>query len=165
MKIFGLILVFASATAAGFIKAEAYKERDAEISAFIELIYFIKQEISAYLTPQHQIYEKFTCSVLEKNGFLTLLREYSHQGIEAPLMSALDNCGGLTLDTETRDIVAGFAEGFGSLSTADECQRCDRTVCALEEIYKKRREETLEKTRLCRSVGSMIGIGLVLLLW
>ncbi len=165
MKLFGLILVFVSAASVGFIKAESYKTRDAEISAFIELIYFIKREISAYLTPQHEIYEKFTCPVLEKNGFLPLVREYSWKGMEAPFLLAVKNCSDLTLDSQVYDILEGFGDSLGTLSNGDQCEQCQRAVYELEEIYKKKKEETLEKTRLCRSVGSMIGIGLVLLLW
>lgn len=164
MKILGLILVFVSSASVGYIRSNSYKERDSELHSFIELLYFIKNEISSYLTPQWEIYEKFENSVLEKNGFLSLLRAYSEKGRENPLFYALDGAS-LKLGKEEEEIIKAFARDFGTLSTADECDRCDRTIRKLEEIYKTKKEETLEKTRLCRSVGCMIGLGLVLLLW
>lgn len=164
MKVLGLILIFISSASVGFIKSNTYKERDLELLSLIELLYFIKHEISTYLTLQWEIYEKFDNSVLEKNGFLSILREYSRQGKEKPLLYAIE-ASQLKLDKEEEEIVKSFARDFGTLSTSDECNRCDRAIRKLEEIYKTKKEETLEKSRLCRSVGCMIGIGLALLMW
>lgn len=165
MKLLGMLLIFLSSTAIGFYKAETYKERDREFGELISLVYFIKHEISAYLTPQYMIYEKYKGESLEKNGFLPRLREYSAQGIEFPLMRALNDCNTLKINEETRSTLNDFSQTLGTLGIDDECEQCNKTIRSLEEQYQKRKEETSGKTRLCKSVGGMIGMGIVLLLW
>lgn len=165
MRAVGLLFIFLSTTAAGFIKAASYKESEKEIGAFIEMLYFIKHEIASFLTPQSKIYEKFTNRVLEKNGFLPLLKDVSAKGKESPLFLSIEECTTLRCGEEAVGIIKEFAETLGTLSVTEQCLRCDRAVSELEEIYKKKKAETAEKTGLCRSVGCMVGLGLVLLLW
>ena len=105
MKIIGLIVVFFSCSAIGFIKSKEYKERDAELHEFINLLYFIKREISSYLTPQKEIFEKLNSSYFEKNGFLALVRECSFIDNEAPFYKALCLYDFQTPDEEAQEII------------------------------------------------------------
>lgn len=164
MKEMGLLLVFISSTALGYVRAYLYKDKERELSAFLEFICFIRAEVSSYLTPQNKIYEKFNNATLEKNGFLSSLRHFLEQGSPCALSDAL-KYSELKIDGETRELLLSFANDFGTRSSEEECQRCDRTIKLLEEKHTKIKEETAEKTRLYRSMGSMVGIGLVLLLW
>lgn len=165
MRTLGLLLIFISASAVGFMKANSYKECEKEINSFIKMIYFIKHEISVYLTPQSEIYEKFSDTLLEKNGFLPLLRRHSENGTEAPLLCAVAESNLLKCGDETIGAIKDFAQTLGTLSVEEQCERCDMTISILNEIYKKKKDETSEKIGLCRSVGCIVGIGLVLLLW
>ena len=165
MKIIGLLLVFLSSLAIGVSKAEEYREKDKCINAFIEFLYFIRHEIFVYQTPQCKIFEKFQNKYLESAGFIEDLRKNVLEGRNQPLFHTVKELDKIKLDAETRDILLSFAEGLGTLSVSEECERCDRAVRQLEEVYRKQKEETKGKTRLCRSVGGMIGAGLVLLLW
>ena len=76
MKTIGLLLIFLSATSVGFIKASSYKETEKEINGFVKMIYFIKHEISFYLTPQNDIYIKFTDSVILFLNILIYISQY-----------------------------------------------------------------------------------------
>ena len=165
MKPLGLLLIFLSASAAGFVRANGYRETEKEIGSFIKLMYFIKHEISFYLTPQSEIYGKFSDAPLERNGFLPMLRRFSSDGTEAPLLRAISECDTLKCGDEVMNAIKDFAQTLGTLSAEEQCERCDITVNVLNEIYKSKREEATEKSRLCRSVGCMAGLGLVLLLW
>lgn len=166
MKTLGLVTVFSVCFAVGIIKSGEYKKSENELKAFIELVYFIRREISGYLTPQHEIYRKFTNSILEANGFLGTLRKNSANGISSPLNYTLESKKEtLRLGGEPFYVLASFSEGLGSFSELDECQRCERCAKELEAILKKQKEETEQKVRLCKSIGGLVGIGLVLLLW
>ena len=165
MKAVGLIMIFLSAVSVGFIKGNGYKDTEREIGAFIDLLYFIRHEISSYLTPQGKIYEKLRNPILEERGFLDLLRRFSEEGAEQPLLSAVEECRALRCGDEAASVIKEFSETLGRLSVKEQCHRCDRAISALEDIHKRKKVEALEKTRLCRSVGCMIGLGLVLLLW
>ena len=165
MKVIGLVLIFISTTAVGFIKANRYRDTEKEISAFIQLIYFIKHEITLYLTPQIEIYDKFSSLPLESNGFMEMVRAFSRCGAETPLLRAVTECDTLRCGSEVVDILRDFSQTFGMLSVEEQCERCDRTAERLCEIHKRKKEEASEKTRLYRSVGCMAGLGLVLMLW
>ena len=163
MKIIGLLMIFLSSLGLGFSKAEEYRKKDRQINAFIELLYFIRHEIFVYHTPQCKIYEKFQNKYLSEIGFLDTLRKKARDGVRTPLFYSIKELAGC--DTEIEEVLLDFSLGLGTLSAEEECERCDRAVGKLEEIYRNQKEETKEKTRLCRSVGGMVGAGLVLLLW
>lgn len=165
MKIIGLLLIFLSSLGLGFSKAEEYREKDRQINAFIELLYFIRHEIFVYQTPQCKIYDKFQNKYFSEIGFLDILRKKAHDGVGTPLFYSVKELDPIKCDAEVEEVLLDFASGLGTLSVGEECERCDRAVGKLEEIYRKQKEETKEKTRLCRSVGGMVGAGLVLLLW
>ena len=124
MKWLGLILIFFSTTSVGFIKANRYKDSEREINAFIRLIYFIKHEISLYLTPQSEIYTKFSSPPLEKNGFMTMLRELSAKGAQQPMLTAVTECDFLKCGEETK----GFGGYSGINGTPMICPHCMKFV-------------------------------------
>lgn len=163
MKTFGLMIMFFVPTAAGFVKSQSYIESRNILRGFILLINFIKHEITSYLTPQQEIYEKFYDKSLEKSTFLSSLREV---GGDAPFAMALKKTkDSLFLSEEAFELLYEFGASFGTLSEKEEALKCEKLSKELEEIYKAQKEETSEKTRLCRAVGCMTGIALVLLMW
>lgn len=163
MKIAGLIFILLAPSLIGFMKAEDYIEENNILRSFITLISFIKREISSYLTPQREIYTKFYDKHLYKCGFLDELKNSTS---DTPLLSALSlTKERLNLRAEPYELIYEFASLFGTLSEKEEMDRCDKLVSELEEIYKKNKEENREKIRLCRTVGCMTGIGLLLIMW
>lgn len=163
MKTVGLVLLFLVPLSIGFLKAEEYVEKRNVLHGFITLVYFIKHEVTFYLTPQNEIYRKFYDKALFKVGFLDILQ---NSDSTTPLHDALTHTKEkLLLEKETYDLLYDFSLNFGTLSQKEESKRCDRLINELEEIYKNQKEETNEKIRLCRTVGCMTGIGLVLLMW
>ncbi|MBE6701395.1 MAG: hypothetical protein E7582_05865 [Ruminococcaceae bacterium] len=166
MKVIGIALVFFSCTVTGFLRANSYIVSLKQFHAFIELLYFIKHEISTYLTAQCEIFLKFKSTELEKCGFLTETRKCIEKSTLSPMADALETLKEkLNINKEAFDILLEYSKKLGSYSPEEECKRCQRAIMELEEIYKKQKEENLKKTSLCRSVGAMTGIGLVLLLW
>ena len=163
MKTVGLILVFFIPSAVGFLKAEEYQEKRNILHGIISLIRIMKHEVSFYLTPQNEIYRKFYDKALMKIGFIDALQ---NSLTSTPLYDALTlTKDKLLFEKEYYDLLCEFALNFGTLGQKEESKRCERLISELEEIYKKQKEETNEKIRLCRTVGCMTGIGLVLLMW
>ncbi len=163
MKTAGLILIFFAPSLIGFMKAESYVEENNILHSFITLISFIKREVSSYLTPQREIYCKFYDKHLDKCGFL---EELKNSFSDTPLLSALLlTKERLNLRDEPYELIYEFATLFGTLSEREEMERCDKLISELEEIYKRNKEENREKIRLCRTVGCMTGIGLLLVMW
>ncbi len=163
MKTIGLMILFFVPTATGFIKSQSYIESRNILRGFISLVNFIKREITSYLTPQQEIYKKFYDKSLEKSTFLSALRKSDGDN---PFALALgESKNKLLLSEDTFELLYEFGISFGTLSEKEEVTRCEKLILELEEIYKAQKEETIEKTRLCRTVGCMTGIALVLLMW
>ena len=166
MKIVGMLMIMFSATATGFIRAEKYKTEEDEFKGFIELIKFIKHEISQNLTLQKDIYQKFENEALNKNGFIEILRYFSQNNYPSPLYIALKEYSSeLKVNVEAVAPIIEYSEKFGSFSIEEEVARANALIEDLEEIYKSNKDDISNKKRLCRTVGCMVGIGLLLLLW
>ena len=117
-----------------------------------------------YLTRQHDIFESFENSFLEKNGFLKALREREIVDEKSPFYYVFCEFEkGLSINGEARGIIREFAENFGRLSSKEQSERCNMAIAGLEEIYKKEKEDNRVRAKLCRSVGCMVGVALVLL--
>ncbi len=164
MKLLGLIIIFISSGACGMIKACEIKEREKQFSGFVELLCFIEREVSLYLTPQREIYDKFTNPALEKIGFIEHLQSglYSENIIWSAICDCKDK---ITLPEEALEALKTFSEGFGKLSAAEETKNVKRILEALDEIYKKYKNDLEQKAVLYKTIGFVVGIGLVLLLW
>ncbi len=163
MKAVGLFLTFLIPLLTGFLKSQEYAEKRNILHGFILLLYFIKHEVTFYLTPQNEIYRKFYDKTLSKIGFLDILENSQST---TPLKEALTlSKEKLLLEKDAYDLLYEFSSDFGTLSQKEENKRCERVISELEEIYKSQKEEINEKIRLCRTVGCMAGIGLVLLMW
>lgn len=165
MKILGLILIFAAPSTLGFLMSAKVKEELDQIGAFIDLIGYIKYEISLFLTKQDEIFEKFSNDTLEKCGFLEKLRSSPLDGEHSMLYRALcERDDTLLLDEETLKILKGFAENFGRLALDEQVEKCDTYIKILREIYNSKKADVISKVKLYRNVGLISGMGLVLTL-
>lgn len=164
MKLLGLIIILISSGACGMIKACEIKEREKQFLGFVELLNFIEREVSHYLTPQREIYDKFTNTALEKIGFIERLRSNEHR--ENIIWSAICDCiDKITIPDEALDLLKNFSEGFGKLPSDEEVKNIKRILEGLDEIYKKYKYDLEQKAVLYKTIGFVVGIGLVLLLW
>ncbi len=165
MKIIGIIIVFLSCCTAGYIRSvECVKTRD-EIYAFIKLVEHIKHEVSFYLTRQEDIFKKFESTVLEKIGFIQILKEEKIKDEKSLLFHALEKGENkLSLNSETKKTLFEFAKTLGHLPPKEQCINCDKTLLHLEEIYKKEKEEAHSRVKLNRCIGCLGGAFAVLIL-
>lgn len=165
MKLFGLLIVFCSCSAAGIIKSFEYAEAQNELHAFILFLKFIKREVEVYQTRQKDIFERFENKILENNGFLPSLRKREISDDKSPLYHVLCEWDKkLRIPDEAKNLLLEFAESFGQTSPSEQSLRCDTVIGALDEIYKKCKEENASRIKLCRSAGCIVGAFAVLLL-
>ncbi len=165
LKTFGLLIVFCTCSAAGVLKSFEYTEAQKELYAFILFLKFIKREVEVYLTRQKDIFERFENKLLENSGFLPTLRSREISDDKSPLYHVLREWDKrLRIPDEAKNLLVEFSESFGQTSPSEQSAKCDITLAALEEIYKKCKEENSSRIRLCRSAGCIVGAFAVLLL-
>ncbi|MBQ9976369.1 MAG: stage III sporulation protein AB [Clostridia bacterium] len=165
MKYLGLIFVFASCSGVGIVKSLEYTRSRDELYAFILFVQFIKREVSFFLTRQKDIFMRFENKTLEKLGFLESLRSRDIDDEKSPLYYVLhDFENRLSICDEAKNILFEFADGFGRISTDEQSEKCTAVITALDEIYKKTKEEASSGVKLCRTVGCVVGALAVLLL-
>lgn len=165
MKTLGLLFVFLACSGVGLTKSFEYTASQNELYAFILFIKFIKREVGLFLTRQKDIFLRFENKTLEANGFLDSLRSRDISDEKSPLYHELCEWEKkLLIPNESKKILLEFAESFGQTPPSEQEEKCDFTIRALEEIYKKSKEENATRVKLCRSTGCLVGAVAVLLL-
>ena len=164
MKAIGMVFIFLTCTGAGIIKSFEYSNAENELYAFISFIRYIKREVTIYLTRQQEIFDRFENELLEKNGFLPLLRSKEITDEKSSLYHALKEFENrLCINKESQRVIFEFSESFGRMSGKEQEEKCNVTINYLEEIYRKEKENNASRVKLCRYVGCMVGVGAVLL--
>lgn len=141
----------------GFSFSADYRKRTEQLEAFRDFIGFISSHIEGYLTPVHRIFSLYENKTLEKIGFLDEIRKSGWNG-------ALERCRGRLLlnEKEISDLGAFFSSlgGFDSASAVKHCAYFEKI---LGERSRAAREELPSRTKLCRSLGFVIGVMLAVL--
>ncbi len=165
MKIAGLFIIFISCSCAGIVKSFEYAKSCDELYSFLLLLKHIKREITLYLTLQSEIFNSFENKTLEKKGLLKELRLQKITDDKSVLFHALKSEEkNLTISKEAKRVLFEFSEDFGQNSSKEQIEKCNIAIGALEELYKKEKEDADARVKISRSLGVMTGIAAVLLL-
>lgn len=158
MKLMGLILVCFCPVYIGMHFSSAAKKEYLELEGFIALVREIRYAVSFSMTKQADIFAAFTHPILEKNGFLPLLRSLPAGGGESLLTRALDaSSPRLYLDAESKKILRNFALNLGKVSLEQQSADCDLCISRLEALATEKRTALPARQKLCRSLGLLVG--------
>lgn len=154
----GALLVFCSCTAIGMYAAATYRKAADELEAFHGLIVHIGAQIDGFLMPLDEIFESYTDKVLEKNGFLPMLRR---EGIGAAMESVKDR---LYMGEAGVAELENYFSGLGRHGAEEEARHSAYYEKRIAELAKTARDVLPAKSRLCRAFGVLSGIMLAVIL-
>ena len=158
LKLFGVMMIVFSCTAAGFSAAAVYRLREEQLEGFRALISYIGAQIDVFLTPLDSIYADFKNTRLEACGFLKLLRE-------SDFKTALEGCHGrIFLGSSEICELEKFFFGLGRHDASEEKRHCAYYEKRFTEICAAAHSETASKVRLCRAFGFLGGLMLAVIL-
>ena len=155
MKIYILIILFCTLTAAGFVKAGGLHRKVYEIDGLINLIALIKDKISYFKTPLNILLLE-ACEISGKyravSAFGGILQKDSN------IVSAWQSvdCENI-LGEEACRIADEFFSSLGGSGVEGQTQLCDSTMHRLEYCRQKALEEVENKAKLYKSLGFLAG--------
>lgn len=154
LKYAGIALVFCGTTVSGYMRAKKIKEQIMIRKALYSLSIHIKSGISRDGLTLKDIYSSFYSPVLEKTGFLYVLKSNR----ENPLYDALEIIR-TSLPEELYEIYAEFSQNLGK-SRSGECevQLISRFIDATEKREEKYMKKDETEIQLCKKLGVLAGV-------
>lgn len=159
MRAAGALLLFIFFAFAGFLKGEKEKERLSECEAFLSAFEYIKNQIDYFLMPTKMIYKNYSNAVLEKKGFLPLLRSHENDAVYADVWrSSFQACRkDFNLTGAQISLVLGFGECIGKSSAALQSANFEYYIFRMSEEIKTQRAQSEKNVKLYRTLGMAIG--------
>lgn len=159
MKIVGAVFLFAFFTLIGMMRAGKERDKLRECEAFLALFEYVKGQIEYFLTPTKEIYRNFSNAVLEKKGFLPLLRSHENDAVYCDIWRvSFEACKrNFSLSREQSYIIIGFGESIGKSSAALQSTSFDYYIEMMEKEIAKQRAECEKNVKLYRTLGLASG--------
>ena len=155
MKIYILIILFFTLTAAGFVKAGALHRKVYETDGLITFITLIKDKVSYFRTP---LYILLSQACNENKRYRVILSFGESLKEESNIKRAWQNvdCENI-LGEEACRIADEFFSSLGTSGISGQTGLCDATLHRLELCRQKALEETENKAKLYKSLGFLAG--------
>lgn len=157
IKYIGVFAVFIACSALGFCLAGNEGKRVKNNDALISLIKHIRRKALYYRSAQSDIFESFESDLLEKNGFLDLLRKKG-------LYDAVESTKCFELDDGCERALLSFASEMGTLPIVELVSSCDALIDELCENQARLSADSPARQKAYSSLGMLFGIMIVILL-
>lgn len=160
IKYVGIILVSGALSMYGSLIANKVLNTGKQRRAIIELLYCIKNGVAFGKVPLENIFASFESPILEKCGFLVLLKsKYPDALVKAC------NCENLCLPHDEKNLLCSFASECGkSAFYENEALLCQRYIEIFEQKEKALHTEETNKAHLYSRLGILLGLVLALML-
>lgn len=158
VKLFGAIVILILSAALVLRGVSVFRERVAELEGFLLLLRHIRDEISCFRTPAHEILSSFHNEALERAGLLPLA---PGTDLASALASARDR---LYLDSDELAILSEFCDGFGRGYVTEELARCDLATSRLTDAIARRREALPKTCKLFRTLVMSGALAVIIVL-
>ena len=165
MKNIGLLLLALVPTVFGFFKGEELGRTARIKKALIAFFQTAQTQIKLYRREQKSLFLNYEDKLLEKIGFLPLLREEVEKNPCLALNRALDaSCNRLSLSAAESNALTEFSNNFGMQSQASQLADFDKLLSVLNEENEKFRKDLQGRIKLNRTIGITAGLGIYILL-
>ncbi len=148
-----LMLLSGGALAVGLVRRE--HRRAAVLSAWVELIFYIRDQIDCYLTPMDEILASADPSLL--HACMCQTRPQS--------LNEVLECSVLYLDPDSARQINAFVHEVGGAFRDEQVKRCDRYLAVLRQLREGCAAELPRKIRLCTTLCVCGAVGVLILLW
>jgi len=158
LRTLGIVIIFLSCSCFGYALSAAQKRRLCAGKAFLSLVKNIRNSINYFGTPLGQIYQKNDCSAIG--------RDFERELKSAGISSAYTKYGAdLPKSPSTEPVLRDFTDKLGKNSPEEELKLCDAFIEQYGSFLEKEGEECEKKQKLYLSMGILVGVMAVILLW
>jgi len=158
LKFFGAAVLLAASFFLGASMIRDERGKIDEACSILDLIKYIKDNIEHFVKPLPDIFASYNNSVLEKNGFLTSVRE---NGIHLTAEKIEDY---FHTDSELLSIFGDFCRSIGGGYKDDEVRLCSYTANQIEKRIEKMRDDYSSRSKLYRTIPPLFALSVVLIL-
>ena len=156
IKIFGALLFSLAAYFWGRERGRSEEEKILILEALIFFVDYTQEEITNFKTPLFRIYSDFDNPILQKIGFISLLR---NEGVE----KATEVLCGKISESAYKDVKV-FAKGLGGGYSEGQKKLCEITQKRLEKVLKDQKSSLAERVRMYRLLPVLIAASVIILL-
>ena len=168
-KYIGMILVAVSCTAGGFLFSNNIKLRLKQIESFIRFFDYIIKYIDIYKYSVERIFTVYTDDILNNCGFLDkLVKNGRINGLYAnPWEISLNECKneGLVFFTDEEfDIIKEFGAKLGAGRADEQIVHMNLYREKLSKLYEEEYIKEINKSKLYRISGGLLGVFICVLM-
>lgn len=159
------ILLFASSTTIGFLMSQKYEKRVQELKDFKSALTVFKTKIRFTYAPLKDIFEDISKSISSKTSqVFRLASEYMEKENATDCWyKALDDIE-LEITKEDKETIKSLGKLLGKTDLEGQISEIDLCLNFLEKQIEKSEIERDKNSKLYKALGSIAGIGIIIIL-
>ncbi len=164
LKIFLLILILGICTSIGILKAKAYENRVVELKKMKNALGVLKSKMEFTYEPIKEIFLEISKIVFlkEVNVFLETVNGMEAYGLTESWNRAVEK--NVNLNDEDKSTIKMFGKLLGKTDKAGQINEINVTNQLIDSLIDKAEREKNKNYKLFRTLGSVVGIGICIIL-
>lgn len=165
IKFFVCSLIIYICTYLGIYKAKTYEIREKELNNIKNALSFFRSKIEFTYEPIKEIFLQISKVIYENkdNVFFKCVYYLEEESIENAWGKAVE-FGAKTIAKEDREILKMFGKLLGKTDKNGQISEIELTQAFLEKQIKKAELEKNKNSKLYKSLGILLGVGIVIIL-
>lgn len=163
-KMLVLILILAICTKLGMLKAKSYDNRVVELKKIKNALEVLKSKIEFTYEPIKDIFNEISKIIYkeEENIFKETLKTMNSAGVTESWNRAVEK--NINLNNEDKATVKMFGKLLGKTDKAGQINEINVTSKLLDTLIEKAENEKNKNYKLFQTLGSVVGIGICIIL-
>ena len=164
LKIFILLLIMLICTSLGILKAKSYNNRVVELKKIKNALEVLKSKIEFTYEPIQDIFREISKIVYanEENIFVQTLENISQCGVTESWNKAIEK--NANLNEEDKSTIQMFGKLLGKTDKSGQINEINVTSKLIDTQIEKAEQEKAKNYKLFKTLGSVVGIGLCIIL-
>ena len=157
VKLIGGMLIVGSGAYAAYLSSRAEQKKLTVLDGWLELLFYIREQIECFLTPQSEL--------LRYADKETLKKCIGGGALPARDLKKLLDTATPHLDNDSRQLLSSFLAELGSSYREEQVRRCDQYLSKLQRIRGELASELPKRIRLNVALRLCASLGITVLLW
>ena len=164
LKMLLLICILGICTSIGILKAKTYDNRVVELKKIKNALAVLKSKIEFTYEPIKDIFAEISKIVYgnQENIFQETLETMNTKGVAQSWNNAVEK--NVNLNTEDKETIKMFGKLLGKTDKAGQINEINVTSKLVDTLIEKAETEKNKNYKLFRTLGSVIGIGICIIL-
>lgn len=164
LKILILMIILVICTSIGILKAKSYDNRVIELKKIKSALEVLKSKIEFTYEPIKDIFEEISKIVYsdEENIFGETLKSMNKVGVTESWNMAVEN--EINLIEEDKTTIKMFGKLLGKTDKAGQINEINVTSKLVDGLIEKAEQEKNKNYKLFKTLGSVVGIGICIIL-